>query len=132
MYVIALTDRPNAVIILTVRKDGDTSTPGVKEVNVRLTHLSDSLSLVDLGRVEILFYLGAPVAVMDWCGKALHAADAPEGTEVAKWVDRMEDGGKYTRTVASRDSIEAFIVLAYKDPYPNGRSPRTHSPKGRE
>jgi len=95
---------------------------------VRLTQVTEKVALVDLGRVEVLFYLGAPVAALDWCGKRLHAADAPPESEAGVWIEKMASEPLVVRSLATREDIEKFIVLAFKTPTPMVGPPGPKAP----
>ena len=99
---------------------------------MRAAFLTINTTLVDLGRVEILFHLGAPIAVLDWKRKELHAVRAKKGTDIAEWIERLQDDGKVALIAANQADLEKAIVLAFTDHYPNGRSPGPHSPTGQK
>jgi len=99
---------------------------------VRLFILTESAAVVDLGRVEVLFFNRAPVAVKDCCNKKGRKIPSAADPVVSELITNFFLFENFEIQDCERSDLEEFIVLAYTSPYPIGRTPRTHSPQGAE
>jgi len=100
---------------------------------VRLANLTENVVLVDLGRVEILFFKGVPVAVKDWGHKVLFVVRMKKGTEAGDQIEKFYGTSKLTRERVVRHELEKKIVLAYADhATPMVGHPGHLAPRGRK
>ena len=85
---------------------------------MRMYAVADRGLAVDLGRVDVLFYKGVPLAAIDWRTQAARTtADLTEGELVGLIHEFL--GGMFERcATVDRATLEAFICTAYADQTP--------------
>jgi hypothetical protein len=100
--------------------------------NVRLYHLDETATVVDLGRVEILFFHGVPVLAVNHKTKEVQSVDPKKDGSLGVLIEGvLAPNDAMARKVATRDSLEKFIVLGMAEPYPHDRYARdARTPEG--